>query len=341
MLYFASDYLEGCHPLILKRLEETNFEHLPGYGFDKYSDQAKEKIRIACGTKDADVFLLSGGTQSNETVISGMLKSYEGVISADTGHIFVHEAGATEYTGHKILPVKGVEGKITAQTLKAYLEAFYANPDHDHMCFPGMVYISHPTEYGTIYSKSELKELHEICLSYQIPLFVDGARLGYALTAKSNDISLQELATLCDVFYIGGTKCGALSGEAVVFPNHNAPLHFFTIIKEHGALLAKGRLLGIQFDTLFTDHLYERICLEANQLADELKKALIQKGYHLLYGCPTNQIFCVLSNDLIESLKKDVYFSIWEPYSKNETLVRFCISWATKRDDVLALIALL
>lgn len=248
MLYFENDYCEGAHEAILKRLLETNMEKVPGYGQDPYCDQAKEKIKAACGCTDGEVYFLVGGTQTNAVVIASMLNRYEGVLSAVTGHVNAHEAGAIEFTGHKVLPLPQKDGKISAADLKNYLETYYADGSYDHMVFPGMVYISHPTEYGTLYTRQELEDISGVCRKYEIPLFLDGARLGYGLVAYT-DVTLKDIAKYTDVFYIGGTKVGALCGEAVVFPK-KTPKHFFTMIKQQGALLAKGRLLGIQFDAL-------------------------------------------------------------------------------------------
>lgn len=271
MLYFENDYCEGAHPAILQKLTETNFEKVPGYGTDPYCASAKEKICAACGCPEADVFFISGGTQTNAIVIASMLNRWEGVVAASTGHVNGHEAGAIEYTGHKVLGLPHKNGKLDAADVKEFCATFYADGNHDHMVFPGMVYISHPTEYGTLYTKAELEALHAVCQEYHMPLFVDGARLGYGLAAEGTDVTLQDLARLADVFYIGGTKVGALCGEAVVFP-HGAPAHFMTMVKQQGALLAKGRLLGIQFDVLFTDGLYEHISQNAITTANALKR---------------------------------------------------------------------
>ena len=252
MLYFENDYCEGAHPAVLNRLMETNMEKLPGYGTDPYTESAKEKIRRACGCPEAGVFLLTGGTQTNAVVIASMLKRYEGVVAATTGHVSVHEAGAIEFTGHKVLEVPGKVGKMEAGTLRSYLEAFYGDGNHEHMVFPGMAYISQPTEYGTLYTKAEMEAISKVCSEYELPLYVDGARMGYGLACRENEVTLADLARLTTVFYIGGTKVGALCGEAVVFPK-KAPKHFMTMVKQQGALLAKGRVLGVQFDTLFTD----------------------------------------------------------------------------------------
>ncbi|MBR3988194.1 MAG: low specificity L-threonine aldolase [Clostridia bacterium] len=341
MFSFESDYTEGAHPLILDALVRTNFEQLSGYGCDKYCDSAKEKIKKACGLEDAQVFLIAGGTQTNQIVVDTMLQSYEGAISTTTGHIEGHEAGAVEFTGHKVLTVPHHLGKMDAADLKNLLETFYADDNHDHMVFPGMVYISHPSEYGTLYTLSELTALSDICKAYDIPLFLDGARLGYGLMSSGTDVTLKDIARLCDVFYIGGTKVGALCGEAVVFTHNNAPKHFFTSIKQHGALLAKGRLLGVQFDTLFTDDLYFKIAKNAIEKADKMRAAFKEKGYKIFIETVTNQIFIVLENTKMQELKKSVSFGFWEKYDDNHTVVRFASSWATTDEAVDKFIALL
>ena len=263
-----------------------------------------------------------------------MLNQYEGVISAKTGHINVHEAGAIEFTGHKVMEVPSKNGKIIVDELDKYLETFYNDGNRDHMVFPGMVYISQPTEYGTLYSKNELESLSKICSNYNIPLYIDGARLGYALMSKENDATIADVAKLCDVFYIGGTKVGALCGEAVVFTKNNTPKNFITIVKQHGALLAKGRLLGIQFDTLFEENLYFEISKNAIETAEKLKEILKRKGYKLYMETPTNQQFIILENKDMNRLNEKVVFCFWEKYDENHTVVRFATSWATKMDDV-------
>ena len=341
MLSFESDYIMGAHPKLLERLVETNMEPLSGYGYDKYCDSAKEKIKMAVGCEDAQVFLLNGGTQTNQIIIDTMLKPFEGVISAVTGHIFTHEAGAVEFTGHKVLTLPQYEGKIKVQDLKGMLEAFYGDENREHSVFPGMVYVSYPTEYGTLYSKAELGAISEICREYNIPLYMDGARLGYGLESSGADLTLKDIAELCDVFYIGGTKVGALCGEAVVFTHNNAPDHFFTSIKQHGALLAKGRLLGVQFDTLFTNNLYFEISRHAIKMADKMRTALREKGYEFFIETVTNQIFIVLEKDKYESLKEKVAFGFWERLQNGNTVVRFASSWATSKEDVENLIKLL
>ena len=339
MLFFENDYSEGCCPEVLEALVSTNMEPLTPYGSDLYSQRAKEKILSACNCPDGDVFLLVGGTQTNKTVIDAVLKKYEGVVSADTGHIAQHEAGAIESAGHKVLTVPHVDGKLPAKDLQSLLKTFYDDANHDHMVFPGMVYISHPTEFGTLYTRDELKALSAVCRAYDLPLYLDGARLGYGLAA--GEATLQDIAECCDVFYIGGTKVGALCGEAVVFPKGNAPRQFITTVKQNGALLAKGRLVGVQFDRLFTDALYEKISKNAIILAEKLKKALQEKGYRFFIDSPTNQIFVILENGFMEQLGKQVRFSFWQRFDENHTVIRFATSWATREEDVDALIGLL
>ena len=333
-LSFECDYRTGAHPEILKKLIETNMESLDAYGCDIYSENAKTKIRKACKNDDIDIIFLSGGTQTNLIVISSLLESYEGVIAADTGHISIHEAGAIEYHGHKVLSLPHKDGKIDPDNLKNYIKDFYSDENHEHMVFPGMVYISHPTENGTLYSKSEIKEISEICRENNIYLYMDGARLGYGLMSNETDVTLTDISELCDAFYIGGTKVGALCGEAVVFRKSVMPKHFMTIVKQHGALLAKGRLTGIQFDTLFTDNLYFKISKNAIDTAEMLKTVLRKKGYRFAWDSPTNQQFVILENAFIETLKEKVGFSFWEKYDENHTIVRFATSWSTTKEDI-------
>ena len=341
IISFESDYTEGACEQILRKMLETNMEQLSGYGTDTYCEQAKKKIKAACECPDAEVFLLVGGTQTNAIVISSMLSQYEGVVAAKSGHINVHEAGAIEYTGHKVMEIDETEGKINADDLDSYMRKFYNDENHEHMVFPGMVYISYTTEYGTLYSKEELKSISEVCKKYNLPLYIDGARLGYGLMSKQSDITLPELATLCDVFYIGGTKVGALMGEAVVFTKNNTPLHFTTCIKQHSGLLAKGRILGIQFDTLFTDNLYFEISSHAIEMAEKIKKAFIDKNYELYIDSPTNQQFIILDKDKYDYLRNKVKFSFWEKLPDDRIVVRFATSWATKEEDVEELISIL
>lgn len=334
MLSFESDYTEGAHPKILEKLCETNMEKLTGYGSDPYCESAKNKIRKACGCPEAEVMFLVGGTQTNATVIDAMLEKYEGVLAVQTGHVSVHEAGAIEYTGHKVLELPSHDGKMDAEELEEYLQKFWQDETHEHMVFPGMVYLSHPTEYGTLYSREELKAISVVCQQFHIPLYLDGARLGYGLMSQETDVTLQVVAKYCDVFYIGGTKVGALCGEAVVFTKKNMPKYFMTMVKQHGALLAKGRLLGIQFDALFTDELYFKISKHAILMAQLLKEGFQERGYEFYLESPTNQQFIVLENEEMERLKEKVSFGFWEKIDDKHTVVRFATSWATQKEDV-------
>ena len=334
MLFFVNDYCEGAHPAVLQKLVETNMEKLSGYGTDKYCDSAKEKIRKACGCPDAEVLFLVGGTQTNATVIGSVLNRYEGVLAAQTGHVSCHEAGAIEYTGHKVLTVPQYLGKLKASDVKELVDTFYNDANHEHMVFPGMVYISHPTEYGTLYTKEELKEISDVCHAYNLPLFLDGARLGYGLMSYDTDVTLEDIAELTDVFYIGGTKVGALCGEAVVFTKNNTPAHFVNLIKKHGALLAKGRLNGVQFDVLFTDDLYFKISRHAIDMAEKLKTIFKEKGYEFYIDSPTNQQFFIVDNKKLEELEKHVRYGFWEKYDDTHTVVRFATSWATTEESI-------
>jgi len=336
-LSFASDYMEGAHPALLARLQETNLVHSPGYGEDPYCASAREKIRAACQAPDAAVHFLVGGTQTNATVIDALLRPWQGVMAPETGHIATHEAGAIEFGGHKVLALPHQGGKLSAETVRACCQAHRDDGNRDHMVEPGMVYISHPTEYGTLYTKQELADLHRVCRAYGIPLYLDGARLAYALACPENDVTLADLAQLCDVFYIGGTKCGALLGEAVVAPDPDRLPRFFTLMKRHGALLAKGWVLGLQFDTLFTDGLYQRIGQPALAAAEAMRTLFREKGFQLCFGSPTNQVFVRLENGLMERLAERVEFSFWEQDGPDHTIVRFAASWATRREDVARL----
>lgn len=341
MLSFESDYIEGAHPKILEALVKTNMESLSGYGADEYTIIAKEKIAAACALQDAQIAFLTGGTQTNQIVIDTMLHQYEGVIAAQSGHVSVHEAGAIEFTGRKVLILPSHNGKILASELDSFISDFYNDGNHEHMVFPGMVYISHPTEYGTLYSKNEMTEISKVCRKHKIPLFLDGARLGYGLMSNQSDLTLPDIAELCDVFYIGGTKVGALCGEAVVFTKKNMPLHFEHLVKKHGALLAKGRLLAIQFDTLFTDDLYFKISRNAIDRAEELKTLFTKKNYKFFIDSPTNQQFVILENSKLKELQKNVKFAFWEKYDETHTVVRFATSWATTSEKISELEKLL
>ena len=334
MISFASDYIAGAHPAVLQHLLETNLENLPGYGADHYCAQAAEKIRQACACPQAQVEFLAGGTQTNAVVISRLLASYQGAIAASTGHIACHEAGAREYSGHKVLELPQQEGKLPAAALRQYLRDFYADQNYEAMVQPGLVYISHPTEYGTLYSKQELEELAAICREYQLPLFLDGARLGYALQSRQTDVTLPDIARLCDVFYIGGTKVGALCGEAVVFSRGNRPPCFSTSVKQRGALLAKGRLLGVQFDALFTNNLYAEIGRHGIEMAEQLKQIIREKGLRFFLESPTNQQFVILENQQLARLQEQVAVGFWEKFDDSHTVVRFATSWSTTQADL-------
>ncbi len=340
-LNFASDYTRGAHPDILARFVDTNMMKTDGYGADEISEAAREKIRDACHCKDACVQFLLGGTQANAVVIDAFLQSYQGVIAAETGHISAHEAGAIEASGHKVLMLPGADGKLRAEDVRQYADGFYRDDNREHMVMPAMVYISHPTEHGTLYTREEFRQLREVCSRYRMALYVDGARLAYALACPENDITLQDLAAYCDAFYIGGTKCGALFGEAVVIPDPERIPAFFTIIKQHGALLAKGRLLGLQFDTMFTGGLYERIGTPAIREAQRIREALVEKGYQLCFGSPTNQVFCVMENSRLEVLGREVEYSFWEKYDDTHTVIRFATDWSTTPEETDALISVL
>lgn len=338
MVSFESDYNNGAHPSVLKHLVETNDEQSSSYGSDRFSENARRLIREATQCPDADIFFLVGGTQTNSTVISALLRPYEGVISVPSGHIAVHEAGAIEITGHKVLEIPGRKGKIVPKNLEAEILKMEQDPNACHMVIPGMVYITFPTEYGTLYTAKELEAIYSICREHNLLLYIDGARLGYGLSAAVNDVSLPFLASHCDCFYIGGTKVGALCGEAVVFPRGNAPEHFFTMTKQRGALLAKSRLVGAQFEALFTDNLYFEISKHAIAMATTMKGIFIKAGIQLWNDSPTNQIFVVLDRQMIERLKsRGILFEIWEPVDDTYKLCRFVTSWATRFEDIFLL----
>ena len=341
MIYFDSDYMAGAHPEVMERLMKTNGEHTTGYGTDAYTERAKALIREACGTPDARVFFLVGGTQTNATVIDGVLDRHEGVLAAESGHINVHESGAIEATGHKVLTLPSHEGKVKAEEVRDYIRNFYSDETYEHMVAPGMLYISFPTEYGTVYSLNELKMLREVCHRHHIPLYIDGARLAYGLAAAGSDVGLKDIARIADVFYIGGTKVGALFGEAVVVTNPALLKNFFPLVKQHGALLAKGRLLGVQFETLFTDNLYLRIGQKAVRLAIRIKEAFLKHGFNTVIDSPTNQQFFYLPNLVIDSLRRQIDFDYWGPRGEEYSTVRFVTSWETTDSDVDSLVEVL
>ena len=339
MIRFECDYTEGAHRRILERLLATNEEQTPGYGDDGHTARAKEYIRAACAAPDADVWLLVGGTQANKTVIKHLLRPHQGALCAVTGHINVHESGAIESTGHKVLALPSRDGKLTAAQIEEAYLAHWNDETHEHMVQPGMVYLSHPTENGTTYTKAELTAISAVCRRLGLYLYLDGARLGYGLASEGNDLTLPDIARLCDVFYIGGTKVGALFGEAVVIPNPAVKKDFRYLIKQEGGLLAKGRLLGIQFETLFEDGLYYEISAHADRLAMKLRDAFAAKGIPFLYESTTNQQFPILPDSAVEILAKKYAFSSWGRVDETHTAVRFATSWATKEESVDALIA--
>lgn len=341
MIYFDSDYMAGAHPKVMERLLETNHLSTIGYGCDEYTKHAAELIRNACGQPNARVYFLVGGTQTNATVIDGLLSRHQGVLAAESAHINVHEAGAIEATGHKILTLPQYEGKVLASDLKEYIDNFYSDDTYEHMVAPGMLYISFPTEYGTTYSYEELTKLSEICHNANIPLYIDGARLAYGLAAKGNNVTLKDIAQLSDVFYIGGTKVGALFGEAVVITNPTLLKNFFPLIKQHGALLAKGRLLGVQFEALFENNLYEEIGLQTVEKAIRIRNLFSSKGYKIAVDSTTNQQFIRLPNQIIDKLKENISFELWGPRGKTETVVRFVTGWATSHTDIDTLASIL
>ena len=332
MIYFDSDYMAGAHPKVMERLLETNYEQTTGYGTDAYTAKAVTLIREACGTPDARVHLLVGGTQTNATVIDGILARHEGVLAAESGHINVHESGAIEATGHKVLTLPSYQGKVSACDVRNFIKDFYSDETYEHMVAPGMLYISFPTEYGTVYSLEELEDISAACHEADIPLFIDGARLGFGLPAS--DVTLKDIARLADVFYIGGTKVGALFGEAVVITNPDLLKHFTPLVKQHGALLAKGRLLGLQFDALFTDGLYFKIGEEAVRKALRLREIFEENGFPAAMDSPTNQQFFVLPNSVIDRLKENASFELWGPRGETETTVRFVTGWSTTDEDI-------
>ncbi len=341
MLYFASDYQESAHERILRRFLETAGEHMTGYGSDRYCASAQEKIRAACERPEAQVRFLAGGTQTNQVVIDTMLAPWQGAVAAQTGHIAAHEAGAIEWSGRKVLTVPGHDGKVRTDEVRALLDSWRGDGSREHIVEPGMLYISHPTEYGTLYTRAELEELSALCREYGIPLYVDGARLASGLAARGTDVTLPVLAACADVFYIGGTKCGALFGEAVVFTRNNLPERFLSRIKQHGALLAKGWSVGLQFDELFTDGLYFELGAHAIEMAERLRAGLLAKGYALYIDSPTNQQFIAADDALLRRLDGAVSYSFWEKIPDGRTVIRLAASWATRAEDVDALLALL
>lgn len=345
MIHLESDYNNGAHPVVLQHLLSTNTERTQSYGDDLFSQQARTSIRLACQAPQAEIYFLAGGTQTNATMIDSVLRPYEGVLCPDTAHINVHEAGAVEFTGHKVIPFTAQEGKLNPDELRSWLRTFFADPTAEHMVRPGMVYITLPTELGTLYTASELTTLHDICHEYGLLLYIDGARLAYGLAA-SPDVTLPLLARLADIFYIGGTKCGALCGEAVVFPKGNPPAHILSLIKQHGALLAKSRVVGVQFQALFSQDqgsaLYLTLGEQAILLARRLRHLFVEQlGYPTFIDSPTNQQFYIIPNTHLEHLRQYIGFEVWCPVDQSHTACRFVTSWATTEEEIAELEQLL
>ena len=334
MIRFDSDYMAGAHREVLEALVATNMELTVGYGNDDYCAEARRLVREACSAPEAEVMFLVGGTQTNAVAIDGILRRHEGVLAAESGHVAVHESGAIEASGHKVLTLPHCDGKLSAADVDRYIREFYADATYQHMVAPGMLYVSQPTEFGTLYSLSELEALSATCHKHNIPLYIDGARMAYGLKAEGADFTLKDIARLADVFYIGGTKCGTLFGEALVVANRSLLTNLFPLVKQHGALLAKGRLLGVQFGALFRDGLYERIGEHAVRLAVRVREAMRSAGYEVVIESPTNQQFFRLPNEVIDCLHKEVSFDYWGPRGKSESVVRFVTSWATTDEDV-------
>ncbi len=339
MIHFQCDYAQGCHPKLLERLMAANMEPHPGYGLDDGCESARTRIREACRQPQADVHFLVGGTQTNLIAIAACLKSYQGVLTADSGHIACHETGAIEATGHKVLPLPAPGGLLSAAQVRAAFQAHYNSTTREHTVQPGMVYISLPTECGTLYTRSQLEALYRCCHDLGLMLYIDGARLGYGLTSPANDLTLADVAALCDLFYIGGTKCGALMGEALVIVNDAIKPDFRYHMKQRGGMLAKGWLLGLTFDTLFTDDLYFSICRQANEHALAIRGAFEQKGIPMGFDSYTNQQFPILNEAQLSALKSKYIWETWEALPNGQQMVRFCTSWATTRQQVEALTA--
>ena len=333
MVNFESDYIAGAHPKLMQRLLETNLEPGAGYGDDRWSRSAERKILDACGCPDGSVFFLSGGTQVNVVAISALLRPWEGVVTAETGHIHVHEAGGLEAIGCKLLLLPERDGKLTAAAVRELTEAVLADENREHVVWPGVVYVTNPTEWGSLYTRRELEDIAAVCRQYGLRLYLDGARLAYGLASRAADLDLKTIAALCDAFYIGGTKCGALCGEALVFP-HGAPAHFANYTKKRLAMLAKGRVFGVQFDALFTDGLYWEIGRHGIEAAERLKEILRRHGLPMFRETPTNQQFVVLENEALVRLREQVAVSYWSRADETHTVVRLATSWSTTEADL-------
>ena len=334
MILFNNDYAEGAHPKVMERLLQTNMEQTVGYGEDPYCEAAREKVRKACQAPDADVHFLVGGTQANMTVISAALRPHQGAVCVQTGHINVHETGAVEATGHKVLALEGTDGKIKASQVQEMWKEHWADGAHEHIVQPKLVYISHPTELGTLYTKQELTDLRAVCDACGMYLFLDGARLAYGLAAEGTDVTLADIAALTDVFYIGGTKSGALFGECVVIKRREIKEDFRYMIKQKGGMLAKGRLLGVQFDTFFEGNLYVEMGRHADRLAMKLKNGLKEKGYHFYIDSITNQQFVIVDNEKLQEIEKNFVVNYEKRLDENHMVIRICTSWATKEENV-------
>ncbi len=341
MYCFNSDYTEGCHPAILEKLLTTNMEQTTGYGLDPFCEEARELIKEACSRPDADVHFLVGGTQTNLTVIAAALRPHQAVYGAVPSHINTHEAGAIEHVGHRVLPLPTDDGKLTAAQIAAEWKKYDTDPSREHWAQPKMVYISQPTEIGSMYSKKELEDLYKVCQEAGLYLFVDGARLGYALGTPTADFTLADIAANCDVFYIGGTKCGLLFGEAVVILNPEIKPDFRTIAKQNGAILAKGRLLGVQYGVIMKDNLYVEICRKATEQALKIRDAFLARGFKFITESPTNQQFVILTPAQYEKLSQEFVLSLIEYLPDGNYNVRVCTSWATKDEEVAKLISMI
>lgn len=339
MIRFNNDYNRGAHETILKKLAEINTEQICSYGEDQYCKEAADMIKNLCKKPDAQVHFLVGGTQTNLTVISSALRPHQCVLSASTGHVNEHETGAIEATGHKVYTISTDDGKLTAEMVQAAYDAHWKDENHEHIAQPKLVYISNPTEIGTIYSKNELERLYTVCRRCSLYLYIDGARLAYGLASEKNDLDFETLSSNCDVFYIGGTKCGALLGEAVVLLNDSLKQDFRYVIKQKGGMLAKGWLLGLQFTELLKDGLYIKIAEHADKLAAKIKEAAVNKGYPLYSESDTNQQFIIFPNDLIDQLSLKYALSYQQKYDDTHSVIRICTDWATTEKDVNSLIS--
>ncbi len=333
MVHFESDYIAGAHPKLMQCLLKTNLEPAAGYGDDQWSKSAERKILAACGCPEGSVFFLSGGTQVNVVAISALLRPWEGVVTAETGHVHVHEAGGLEAIGCKLLVLPEQDGKLTAAAVRELTETVLADENREHVVWPGVVYVTSPTEWGTLYTRKELEDIAAVCRQYGLRLYLDGARLAYGLASRAADLDLKTIATLCDAFYIGGTKCGALCGEALVFP-HGAPEHFANYTKKRLAMLAKGRLFGVQFDALFTDGLYMEIGRHGIEAAERLREILRRHDLPMFRETPTNQQFVVLENEALARLREQVAVSYWSRADETHTVVRLATSWSTTEEDL-------